>query len=137
MGDVGRREILPLPGSKSLGFSVRCQSLYHLRCPGSHVVPVESLNVLFRSHGIIKADFFLGGSIIEFRKSRRRAYQDLAFFLNLECLHTVACVRSGEGSFVYPSTQRHYRRLIYIHIYIYISTKHLVIKPITIMLSVE
>jgi hypothetical protein len=32
--------------------------------------------------------------------------------LNLGCLHPVACVRSGDGSF-YPSTQRHYRRLIY------------------------
>jgi hypothetical protein len=28
------------------------------------------------------------------------------------CLHPVACVRSGDGGF-YPSTQRHYRMLIY------------------------
>jgi hypothetical protein len=33
--------------------------------------------------------------------------------LNLGCLHPVACVRSGEGGF-YPSTQRHYLRLILI-----------------------
>jgi hypothetical protein len=31
--------------------------------------------------------------------------------LILGCLHTVACLRSGDG-FFYPSTQRHYRRLI-------------------------
>jgi hypothetical protein len=31
---------------------------------------------------------------------------------NLRYLHPVACVRSGDGGFLYPSTQHHYRRLI-------------------------
>jgi hypothetical protein len=30
----------------------------------------------------------------------------------LGCLHPVPCVRSDDGSLLYPSTQRHYRRLI-------------------------
>jgi hypothetical protein len=37
--------------------------------------------------------------------------------VNLGCLHPVARVRSDDVGF-YPSTQRHYRRLIY---YLYIS----------------
>jgi hypothetical protein len=44
--------------------------------------------------------------------------------LNLECLHPVACVRSGDG-FFYPSTQRHYRRLILLLILLHIS----VVRP--------
>jgi hypothetical protein len=42
--------------------------------------------------------------------------------LNLGCFHPVARVRSNYLGFN-PSTQRHYRRLIYyIYIYIYIAT---------------
>jgi hypothetical protein len=37
--------------------------------------------------------------------------------LTLGYLHPVACVRSGDG-FFYPSTQRHYRRLIYILLHV-------------------
>jgi hypothetical protein len=37
-------------------------------------------------------------------------------WLNLGCLHPVACVRSDDGGFYIPSTQRHYRRLIYYYI---------------------
>jgi hypothetical protein len=35
--------------------------------------------------------------------------------VNLGCLYPVVCVRSGDGGF-YPSTQRHYHRLIYYYI---------------------
>jgi hypothetical protein len=38
---------------------------------------------------------------------------------NLECLHPVACVRSGDAGFLYPSTQRHYRRLILLLMLLY------------------
>jgi hypothetical protein len=44
--------------------------------------------------------------------------------LNLGCLHLVACVRSGDGGF-YPSTQRHYRRLILLLILLHVS----VVRP--------
>jgi hypothetical protein len=41
----------------------------------------------------------------------------MLFSFNLGCLHPVARVRSGDGGF-YPSTQRHYRRIIY-YLYFY------------------
>jgi hypothetical protein len=37
---------------------------------------------------------------------------ELQHLLNLGCLHPVACVRSGDGGFLYSSTQRHYRSKI-------------------------
>jgi hypothetical protein len=37
-------------------------------------------------------------------------------FSDLGCLHPVACVRSGDGSF-YPSVQRHYCMLILLYYY--------------------
>jgi hypothetical protein len=43
----------------------------------------------------------------------------LLFNINLGCLHPVACVRSGDGGILYPSTQRHYHRLILLLILLY------------------
>jgi hypothetical protein len=42
--------------------------------------------------------------------------------LNIGCMHPVACVRSSDGGF-YPSTQRHYRRLILLLILVYYIAK--------------
>jgi hypothetical protein len=38
--------------------------------------------------------------------------------LNLWCLYPAMCVKSGDGS-IFPSTQRHYRRLILLLILLY------------------
>jgi hypothetical protein len=44
---------------------------------------------------------------------------------NLRCLRPVACVRSGDGGFLYPSTQRHYPKIILLLILLSVS----VVRP--------
>jgi hypothetical protein len=92
-----------------------------------------------RKHSVLStAPIFKGSSVYIVTDSElnvlgsicdRRMY---VFFFNQGCLHPVARVRSDDVGFN-PSTQRHYRRLIYylyIHSYMFRSYGHHQVKNI-------
>jgi hypothetical protein len=78
------------------------------------IMPYFIVQTLFhnQNHSVCSGKLVISSSV--------RNLFNYLFCFNLGCLHPVAFVKSGDGGF-YPSTQRHYLRLILLLILLHVS----------------